>query len=130
FEQTVTFSTDNIPLTQWNEGVFGFSHGDDIITQTIINQTPANEELSIDMPIYLYPNPVYNELFLQGIDKAIDGVRLMIYNMRGQRVDLSIKPVEDASTVRLDVSSLPAGIYLLRIEDPRGSSVRRFIKLD
>lgn len=64
------------------------------------------EELGISS-VFIYPNPVSNTLFIQGVeDEAI----LEVYNLTGKSV------IKDKGT-ELDVTSLNQGTYILRINN-------------
>ncbi len=64
------------------------------------------EELGISS-VFIYPNPVTNTLFIQGVeDEAI----LEVYNLTGKSV------LKDKGT-ELDVTSLTQGTYILRINN-------------
>lgn len=64
------------------------------------------EELGISS-VFIYPNPVTNTLFIQGVeDEAI----LEVYNITGKSV------LKDKGT-ELDVTSLTQGTYILRINN-------------
>jgi|WetSurMetagenome_2_1015567.scaffolds.fasta_scaffold00339_20 predicted alpha/beta superfamily hydrolase len=60
--------------------------------------------------IYVYPNPVLNTLHLVNPGNLNKNIR--IYNLAG-RMFYCHKPLNDT----IDVTGLPAGIYLLKIED-------------
>lgn len=68
----------------------------------------------------IFPNPVKNQLNLQG-DEKIN--RLEIFNINGAMV-FSLNKVSN----QVDVSSLSNGIYILRVNTESGSSHLRFIK--
>jgi photosystem II stability/assembly factor-like uncharacterized protein len=76
----------------------------------------ANNALSIS------PNPVHNFLDIQGLET---NMKVSVFNITGQLV--AHQPI--LSNNRLDVSALPEGSYLLKIEDATGSVVRKFVKL-
>ena len=59
--------------------------------------------------LVIYPNPVQNQLTVSNINPE-EYDRVAVYNMEGARLQqLSV----NASTARMDISSLPDGIYLL-----------------
>ena len=64
------------------------------------------EELGISS-IFVFPNPVSNTLYIQGID---DDASLEVYNLTGKSV------IKDKGT-ELDVTSLNQGTYILRINN-------------
>lgn len=70
----------------------------------------AETETGIDemeiSSVYVYPNPVVNTLYIQGVE---EGTLLEVYNLAGKTL-LQEKGVE------LNVTSLPSGTYILRID--------------
>ena len=64
------------------------------------------EELGISS-IFVFPNPVSNTLYIQGVD---DDAALEVYNLTGKSV------IKDKGT-ELDVTSLNQGTYILRINN-------------
>lgn len=68
--------------------------------------------------VSLYPNPVVRQLTLQGL-KTDTKVRIV-----SSAGDVVRETVAEGTTMTLDVSSLPSGIYLLQTE----SSTLKFIK--
>ncbi len=69
--------------------------------------------------ILLYPNPTTNELTVTASDKITS---IAITTLLGQTLYTYLY---NAPQVQVDVSSLPPGIYLLRIN---GSEIRKFVK--
>jgi hypothetical protein len=80
--------------------------------------------------VSLFPNPVCDLLFLQTTPASGPDVGIRIYSIAGIEVTnipgipRSIKP----GIHRIDVSSLPPGIYLLEITTGRSQSTHRFSK--
>lgn len=70
-----------------------------------------------------YPNPTSGILHL---DADLLMYRISLYNIQGQR--LSVKTPNSLSC-QADLSSLPAGIYLIQVETGKGNVVKRIIKL-
>lgn len=64
------------------------------------------EELGISS-IFVFPNPVSNTLYIQGVD---DDAALEVYNLTG-------KSVIEGKGTELDVTSLNQGTYILRINN-------------
>lgn len=64
------------------------------------------EELGISS-VYVYPNPVVNTLYIQGVD---DAAALSVYNLAG-------KCLMQEKGAELNVSSLNQGTYILRINE-------------
>ena len=60
-------------------------------------------------PLTLTPNPTFGEVVVEGLSS---GSVVEIYDMVGHRVAVPV--VADGSMVRLDLTGLPAGLYILR----------------
>ena len=80
--------------------------------------------LSINEPIVtnkllLYPNPVVDKLFIKGITSDS---KILIYSYLGNLV------MSKTSSIDVDVKNLPRGIYIIKIIDTKGETVRKFIK--
>lgn len=82
----------------------------------------ANSDgLSITIPgagleLKAWPNPLKDKLQVSGLT---EGCRLIIYNAAGQQL------IQQTATIPfpgLDLSALPAGIYLLQVSSPEGYS--------
>jgi len=74
--------------------------------------------------VALYPNPTANQLTLR-VDGAGRGAQVEIMNALGQVVSRSVAASEFTS---LDVASLNAGVYAVRLTTKAGSATRRFVK--
>jgi len=121
---------------------------DDILSKrTLIITEANNEDISINEGIRLSPNPATDFLEISYSDAnhtlngVVDGVA--IYNVFGEKV-LSTSPrpspflereypprltssaTPQEGNLRLDVSSLPAGVYFVRV----GDKVGKFIKFE
>lgn len=66
----------------------------------------------------LSPNPVVSTLFVNGVKQ---GTSLQLLNAYGQLV--KVVPVNTNNTVRVDMSGLQAGTYLLKTTDRNGESM-------
>lgn len=72
------------------------------------NGTLSNKDFSELADLSIYPNPVENELKIQGLESSeLEG--LSVYNMMGQQL------LESASVETLNVSQLSGGTYILEI---------------
>ncbi|HLK97601.1 MAG TPA: T9SS type A sorting domain-containing protein, partial [Hymenobacter sp.] len=74
--------------------------------------------------VSLYPNPTANQLTLR-VDGAGRGAQVEIMNALGQVVSRSVAASEFTN---LDVASLNAGVYAVRLTTKAGSATRRFVK--
>lgn len=107
--------TDTISIT----GV-GASDLTIIITQEVSTVNVSNENGS---GVSIYPNPVSNSLYIKGLQNNATG---RIYNANGGLV-FSSDIVENG---KINVSLLPSGIYLLKLESDAENKVlvKRFVK--
>ncbi len=85
----------------------------------IIFNTAGINKLPIVQAINIYPNPVTTTLTVTATDK-ITGV--IMYNLLGQIV---YNNTYYASQVQIDISTLPTGIYFIKINN---TEVRKFVK--
>lgn len=83
--------------------------------------TASDRPWSQDPGIFVYPNPVADILHIKTEAKV---QAITISNLMGQ----SILELNDPSENQLDLSSLPNGIYLLRLKSDRGRSVIKIVK--
>jgi hypothetical protein len=74
--------------------------------------------------IRIYPNPTDGQLIIDNGQWTIENVE--IFNVIGQSVYSSTLGV--ASTLRLDVSHLPSGIYFIRIQTENGVVAEKIVK--
>ncbi|QEC42963.1 T9SS type A sorting domain-containing protein [Pseudobacter ginsenosidimutans] len=76
------------------------------------------KQLTIDAEkLSFYPNPVSSELFVSGL-KQLTGLQL--FNVHGQFI--RAVPVRSASSMKIDMSGLPAGTYILKTIGNGGES--------
>lgn len=85
------------------------------ITPTGIAAADAAAEIS------LFPNPAFSEIFIRS-DNTIEQVRLL--NLNGS-VITTIQPVNN----RLDISQLPAGVYIAEIITKNATVMKRWVKM-
>lgn len=68
--------------------------------------------------IKLYPNPTRGQFTLQGVDA---GSLIELYNVMGQKLESESNGKSD--NMQIDISTYPAGIYLIRIINPETQNV-------
>lgn len=87
--------------------------GDEMITEAVPGAAEETEEkVELSTRLIIYPNPVQDHLTVTNVDPA-EYDRVSVYNMQGAK--LQQKSVS-SSTARLDISSLPDGVYLLILQ--------------
>ncbi len=70
----------------------------------------------------MYPNPVHNVLMLNNISNVNT---INIYSISGKLIS---RISNSGNNAQIDVSNLPAGMYLIMMDTDKGSSAKRFIK--
>ena len=84
------------------------------------------ESESLDNMVTLYPNPAKNEVFLQ-LDRPLSGEwRLAVLNAQGQELNVQLLDNPD-SQIRLNTTTLAAGIYFISLEGDGGKVTRRLV---
>ncbi|HYG52120.1 MAG TPA: T9SS type A sorting domain-containing protein [Flavobacteriales bacterium] len=89
----------------------------------------GTDEISNEVSLNIYPNPVTETLYLTVNNALETPVSLEIINVLGKKViDLGGKQVLTGDTRKIDVSALPRGVYFLNlVADTRIRSIR-FVK--
>ncbi|RMF22944.1 MAG: T9SS C-terminal target domain-containing protein, partial [Bacteroidetes bacterium] len=75
----------------------------------------------------VFPNPGKDRFFLQGIGLPPGSYRVRLYDVRGKH--LRAWSWDGRSTLTLDLHSLPAGVYPLRVGDAEQAGWVRVVKL-
>ncbi len=101
----------------------------------ISNGTGIAETDNGNLQVTLFPNPTTGELRMESGEwrtepasspKAIENIE--IFDMMGRNVYLSTRPIVNPSTTTIDISHLPAGIYLVKIKTAEGEIIRKIVK--
>ena len=71
------------------------------------------------LDISIYPNPVVEKLFIQGL---LNPTKISVYNILGKLV------LSKTTSSEINVDNLQSGIYILKIVDNQKEIVRRFVK--
>lgn len=86
----------------------------------------AGDELSESISVY--PNPVSQFLTVDLGTNPVKGESITIINAGGQV--MKVKKELDGELLRVDVTSLPEGMYFLKLQAEGSSITRRFIKVN
>ncbi|MBW6497788.1 MAG: choice-of-anchor J domain-containing protein [Bacteroidales bacterium] len=82
--------------------------------QIVVDECTGTPVVSLMNQIKVYPNPASNKLFIE-FARAREGMlQLVIYDLLGNEV-LTFEETDPGQNIALDVSSLRAGIYFLRV---------------
>ncbi len=81
--------------------------------------------VKVDNDIHVYPNPVITHLNIESKNSIKD---VEVFDFSGKLVKAQRSP--DSNHLSIDVSSMPAGNYLLKVVTTEGMAVQHFIKQD
>jgi hypothetical protein len=70
-----------------------------------------------------YPDPADDHLYIQGVD--VD-TRMSIVDMSGRAH--RVESINEGNAIRMNVSALPAGLYIIHFASAEGSVTRKFLK--
>jgi hypothetical protein len=97
----------------------------DTDTVFVINTSVSNKEMT---DISIYPNPVFDRLFLQA-DGNNPIYKIEILSVKGaQQLVYFVNQSIPSGSVSLDLSELHQGIYLLRIQTRKFEALKSFVK--
>lgn len=132
--ESTSFTTVELPIGIYVNGqplkvVFGaiWGSGDYYLDIDDVEvYTPASVEEVLQNSFTLYPNPAQESISLQMNAAMNDGV-INIINASGQ----TVKSLKSDGTLlqTIDISDLPSGLYILRIESADAVETSRFIRL-
>ncbi|MDP4281034.1 MAG: T9SS type A sorting domain-containing protein [Bacteroidota bacterium] len=139
---TLDYVNDEFYLNFGNQSTFGYGivttlTGDSLTSyQTGINadaiaidfRSPSgiNPESGKDLTLSTYPNPVNNILSLKW-NSSMNALDIRISDLTG-RIVLN-KPVSSSENMtKIDISSLPSGIYFITVQFDNGVQTRKIVK--
>ena len=80
--------------------------------------------------ILLYPNPVGNVAFLRPINRESELTGLKVYDMQGRLVLMQKVIQGEGNEVRLDLSEIDNGLYIIEIRTTHNKMIKKFEKLE
>lgn len=105
-----------------NKGYIYFDLNPPVITNTVLNTIelpiPTNVNEGARADVKVYPNPATNDVTLENAP----GGEVTVTSMSGA---ILIRKMTNTGSTTIDVSKLPAGVYMVRT----ATSVSRFVKL-
>lgn len=96
-------------------------------TDVKVNPILANE-ISTEVGVNVYPNPVSNELRVSFDAQPNKLVNIMLVNMEGQIIDQkSIKSIGGVQQEKINISNISSGVFLLKINTSTQAFVKKII---
>lgn len=81
----------------------------------VLQTVSASDPKLADEKVLMFPNPATDELmlgFLNGVPKGLD---VSLNDLLGRNIQMSNSTAYSGETVRLDVSALPPGVYIVQL---------------
>ncbi len=99
---------------------------------TIYHTVGIDNELSNDIQLSIYPNPVDEilSIAITAPNKLDENIQVEVYNMVGNRVISNIENINPIGeqTVNIDLKGLRGGIYFIKLECNGTSMIQKFVK--
>lgn len=85
---------------------------------TNLNSTEWARQISV------YPNPAKEMLYIDGVNSA--QMKIEVFSILGEKLKATV--ISEESKLKIDISDLPKGIYLLTLSDNYYSVTKRIVK--
>lgn len=112
-------STDNHPMFGMNTPAY-FCLDNIVTSGTLVSNNNIEEKLEME----IYPNPTTDFLFIKNLENQND-LTINIYDLLGQQINNN---TITNNNNQIDVSNLPIGTYLIRVQDGEKQSSQLFVK--
>ncbi|MFC3159640.1 Por secretion system C-terminal sorting domain-containing protein [Chryseobacterium arachidis] len=125
---TLLFSVnDNNPLVKVNNhSTVHFTN----ITWTLNKTTLGTSEVkAAERRFAIYPNPADNEFYIKGKQDFSKNIHVMLYDVSGKLIPVKSE-LKDSSTIYVDINKLPAGNYMLNVEENKGLIISQKIVIE
>ena len=84
------------------------------------------QEFTADLTFSIYPNPADDEITIQ-VTENLDGTSIRVTNLQGQEVMTEEHNFQNRKSKRMNISTLPSGLYILQIQSESKSGTATFI---
>jgi hypothetical protein len=108
-------------LTISNKGLFYEPNFKEVRYASDLSSASVTESLGKNDDIKIYPNPATSNFTILIPEKAI----MEISNMEGQLIKTF---TASGNNTNVDISSLPCGVYIVKVKTEKGIAVKKFIK--
>jgi hypothetical protein len=120
-----TFTSSIIANTTMGVEVYTYPHAD---TSAWHGNTSTGPALEVTAGLSLYPVPAVDDLFVRHELKTSQPVNISVIDMTGKQVMQREAVRLDESELRVDISSLSPGIYILQLRNGEVLASGRFTK--
>ncbi|MCX6292513.1 MAG: T9SS type A sorting domain-containing protein [Bacteroidetes bacterium] len=85
-------------------------------------------ELNNDRNVSVFPNPAGGDVYVQSHSEKTGVMKISILNLLAETVySSSFSPAKNEK-LHIDVSGFPCGMYIVRVENENGITIRRIVK--
>ena len=108
----------------------GFQQGgkcDDLLSKTSDSNDVLNDVMDITadaLDVKIYPNPAFDFINVDLGSAWVEGTFVEISDLFGQSI--LMESINEKETKKLNVSSLPAGIYILQVKNNNLNTIKSF----
>jgi len=110
-DEIILLSNGTTEITASQNGNYMYNAAEDV-SQTLVISGELSIEAAEDQQIMIYPNPTSGMLMIDRTDNSIQVIR--ITGLDGQ---IFRKEILDSDHQEIDISSLPAGMYFIQLQD-------------
>ncbi len=123
-----TEAVKNIPESAYAKGLLYLATGE-YIKRELPDRTGSFKQIANNSQKQMkdwtiYPNPVNDELYVEYFNKAHIQGKVLIYDLLGKKQYERNIDLKNSSIIKIDVSLLNEGAYILMIIDANGKSVK------
>jgi len=115
YNSTGTYAVTLVATNSYGSG--------ELVRQGYITVSTTGTELVLDETVTVYPNPASDFVWINGVSDQIAQVKL--FDLTGKAFPATF--AAEADKIRVDISRLPRGIYILHIALPDGALLTRKI---
>ncbi len=100
-------ATNTIRFASWGSGILDFN----------IEDILSTDENKITDKLNIYPNPANDYVMIKLGTTLESEIQIDIYNLKGQRIYSTKHAFYNDSTLKLDTSSISAGMYIIKLKN-------------
>ncbi|CAA7390070.1 T9SS type A sorting domain-containing protein [Chryseobacterium fistulae] len=117
-DNTLAFSVnDNTPLVRVNNhSAVHFTN----VAWTLVKNERITTKVNVkERRFVIYPNPVNNELYIEGKEDFSNNISVTLYDAVGRLIPIKFE-LKDTRKIQIGLKTLPAGVYTLNLLEDSG----------
>lgn len=105
--------------------LYAGTYGRGLWASPLVERTVGIDDVSFNDKVEIYPNPASSEVVISS-PKSIEG-KIKVFDITGKLLIYEHNAVLETSYT-LDISSLPAGVYFIRLNTSEGIATKKLLK--